>query len=88
MEEIDLYKHNINYLEEQINDKNIINEIKRKYYDNTKKDNNVYCFINSYIEGVKMIHQKYLETDYTLYKSILNNNSFVKIIFNCLFKTK
>jgi DNA modification methylase len=85
MEETDLYKHNIIYLEEQIKDKFIISEIKKKYYDNLKKDNNVYCFINSYIEGVKMIHQKYLETDYTLYKSIINNNSSIKIIWaNCL----
>lgn len=82
-QEINLYKSNKKYIKEQIKDSNIIRKIKELYY-NGEGENNIYNFIYSYITGIKMIHQDYKNTDYTLYNNLIKNDT-IKIVWgNCL----
>jgi DNA modification methylase len=80
----DLYTQNLTFLQQQIKDTSVLQKIKQLYEENKSKHNNVYNFIYSYIHGIKMIHQDYANTDYTLYNNIVKNNK-IKIIWgNCL----
>lgn len=83
-----LYNLNKEYLEKYINDDNIIKLIKDNYVISKDKNENIYNFIYSYINGVKMIHQDYKNFDYTLY-NLINNNNKIKILWgDCLDKLK
>jgi DNA modification methylase len=81
----DLYKQNINYLNELIADKNILEIIKDKYVVSSDNITNVYNFIYSYIYGQKLIHQDYLNTNYDLYNLFISSPNSIKILWgNCL----
>jgi len=86
--EIDLFEFNKKYIEEYINDKNIINIIKEKYEYSNEKDKNIYNFIYSYINGIKLIYQDYSNFNYSYYNEIIKDKK-IKIIWgNCLEKMK
>ena len=80
----DLYSENLSIIKEQIKDKKILEVIEKKYRENKENLNNVYNFIYSYIYGIKLIHQNYLQVDYTLYNNIIQNNKIKVIWGNCL----
>lgn len=84
----DLFEENREILSLSIKDENILSIIKNNYAKNKNKNINVYNFIYSYIDGIKLMHQNYNTFNYTLFNNIkLNNN--IKIIWgNCLDKLK
>ena len=84
----DLYKSNEEILKSIIKDDHILKIIKQKYNKSNNQNENIYNFIYSYINGVKMIHQDYKNFNYSLYQSIIANNN-VKILWgNCLDRLK
>jgi DNA modification methylase len=85
---LDLYKSNEEILKSIIKDDQILKIIKEKYNKSNNQNENIYNFIYSYINGMKMIHQDYKNFNYSLYQSIIANNN-VKILWgNCLDRLK
>ena len=86
--QIDLFEKNKLYLQEFINDDYIINSIKDNYQFSNDKNTNIYNFIYSYINGIRLIHQDYKTFDYSIFNQIIKDNH-IKIIWgNCLEKMK
>ena len=85
----DIFKLNEMYIKSYINDEYIIDIIKNNYSKvNDNSNKNIYNFIYSYINGLKMIHQNYKIFDYSNY-NLIKENKDIKILWgNCLEKLK
>ena len=82
-ETLDLFNENLKYLNEYIKDEYVLEKIKNEYHNN-KSQSNIYNFIYSYINGMKLLHQDHKNTNYDLYNHVIQNNK-IKIIWgNCL----
>jgi DNA modification methylase len=87
-----LFEINKNYIKNIIADEYIIklieDEYTRKINDNIGKTKNIYNFIYSYIDGIKLLHQEYNTFNYSLFNDIKKNKN-IKIIWgNCLEKLR
>ena len=81
---IDLFELNKDIIKTIIQDLYIVDVVNKKYTRSNKKKENIYNFIYSYMNGIKMIHQNYLTFNYEVYDSIISNKK-VKILWgNCL----
>jgi DNA modification methylase len=85
---IDLFETNKEIIKSLITDNYITDLIDTKYNRSKTNNENIYNFIYSYMNGIKMLHQDYKNFDYTVYKSVILNNN-VKIMWgNCLDRLK
>lgn len=87
-QDLDLFEVNKSLLNSFIKDEYIIDLIKTNYRKDENRNKNVYNFIYSYINGIKMIHQDYRNFEYRTYNLIKETNK-IKIIWgDCLEKLK
>lgn len=85
---IDLFETNKKIIQSMVEDDNVVNIINEKYTRSKNNSENIYNFIYSYANGIKMLHQDYKNFDYTLYNSIISNRN-IKILWgNCLERLK
>lgn len=86
---IDLFLDNIEIIKVMCNnDDTVINYINTNYNRSSNHNDNVYNFIYSYINGIKLIHQDYINCNYTLIDKIKSDKN-IKILWgNCLDKLK
>ena len=85
---LDLFTSNKEFIELMCKDVDIVNLIDKNYTRSVNSNKNIYNFIYSYLNGIKMIHQDYKNFNYTVYNNIISNNK-IKILWgNCLDRLK